>query len=247
VENFNGYSPPEDERVNEHDQGSGADYKECIDFWGQEMLNDSAYPKEAPGLKDAITAYREALNPLCRKLFHCFGVYLKLEDPEFFNKRHTAVDDLRIKSHTDIRLNYYMGLDPDTEFPENALRLGEHNDWGTMTFLLQDDVGGLEAKRTDGQWVPVPPIPGTIVLNAGLILELWSGGHFPATYHRVRVLKPKAKVPRQSIGYFIQPDADSDCIPLVKEKEGWNPAYPKCDNGYTHWDYFRDRVRGSRY
>jgi len=65
-------------------------------------------------------------------------------------------------------------------FPFIHFRLGPHADYGTITFLIQDDVGGLEARDQEGNWVPVPPIPNSIVLNAGLILEMWSGGLFPA-------------------------------------------------------------------
>jgi isopenicillin N synthase-like dioxygenase len=61
----------------------------------------------------------------------------------------------------------------------------------------------------------------------------------------VRLIKDDANKPRQSIGYFIQPDGDVHCVPLVPEKKDWNPQYPKVDQ-QTHFEYFKDRVRGSR-
>jgi isopenicillin N synthase-like dioxygenase len=72
-------------------------------------------------------------------------------------------------------------MSEDEGIIENVMRCTEHQDWGTITFLYQDHVGGLEAKMTNGQWVPVKPVKDGIVLNAGLILEMWSGGLFPAT------------------------------------------------------------------
>jgi len=51
---------------------------------------------------------------------------------------------------------------------ENSFRLQTHSDWGTMTFLYQDEVGGLEAQMTNGQGVPVTPIKDSLVLNAVL-------------------------------------------------------------------------------
>ncbi|OXA51656.1 2-oxoglutarate-Fe(II) type oxidoreductase ppzD [Folsomia candida] len=250
VENFNGYTPAEDEQLNETvgtTNKSGHDYKEAWDSWGKEMLSEANYPSEVPGMKKSVDDFRLSLVTLCKKLFLCFGHYLKLEDPEFFLQRHRALDDLNIKSHNDIRTNYYMALNSSEvdEITEDAMRLNEHNDWGTVTFLVQDSVGGLEAKKTNGDWIPVPPIENSIVLNAGLMLEMWSGGHFPATGHRVRLLKSQAKTVRQSIGFFVQPDGESNCIPLVPEKKDWHPAYPKVDKE-THFEYFRNRVAGSR-
>jgi len=246
LENFNGYTQADEERVAENNYSQGKDYKEAFDFWGPEMLKDGSYPREVPGLKEAITKFRLALTPLCKKLFYCFARYLDLEDLEFFNNQHKAIEDLNILSHNVIRTNYYMPLGPEqVPSSEDALRLGEHNDWGSVTFLVQDDIGGLEAKMSNGDWVPVPPIEGSIVLNAGLMLEMWSGGHFPATWHRVRLLKPKASILRQSLGYFIQPDGNVNCVPLIEEKENWVPIYPKVDTE-THWEYFKTRIRATR-
>ena len=39
--------------------------------------------------------------------------------------------------------------------------VGPHTDYGMCTFLLQDDVGGLEVEITDGKWIEAKPIPGT--------------------------------------------------------------------------------------
>ena len=48
--------------------------------------------------------------------------------------------------------------------------------------LFQDDVGGLEVETTQGVFVPVAPIPGTVVINIGDIhvtLDIRS-----STFHR---------------------------------------------------------------
>lgn len=64
--------------------------------------------------------------------------------------------------------------------------------------------------------------------------------------HRVRLLKDKLTAIRQSYGFFIQPDGDSNCLPLVEEKKEWKPMYPKMEKDENHFEYFRERVRGSR-
>ncbi len=63
-------------------------------------------------------------------------------------------------------------------------------DYGVLTILGQDDVGGLEVLTKDGQWIAAPPIPGTFVVNIGDMLETWTCGthstharHAPRTAH----------------------------------------------------------------
>lgn len=48
-------------------------------------------------------------------------------------------------------------------------------------------MGGLEVRSVDGSWHPATPIPGTIVVNVGDLLEIYTAGEFPATRHRVVV------------------------------------------------------------
>jgi isopenicillin N synthase-like dioxygenase len=245
VEMFHGYTPPEDENVGELETHNASDRKEAWDCWGLESMDEANYPSEIPGFKNAFDQCKKELAELTKKLLRAFAIYLKLDDPDFFIKRHRAIDDQRIRSHNVIRSNYYMPMEPNAELPKNGMRLGEHMDWGTMTFLFQDETGGLDAKKADGSWIPVPPMKDSIILNAGLMLEMWSGGHFPATPHRVRLVETHAYKLRQSVGYFIQPDGDSNCVPLVPEKPTWNPTYPKVDKE-THYEYFQDRVRATR-
>jgi len=121
---------------------------------------------------------------MAKKVFRAFAVYLELDDPDFFIKKHSIVFNPRPErnlNHTNLRTNYYWALGPEAVIGPDAMRLGAHNDWGTMAFLFQDQAGGLEAKHTNGTWIPVTPIPNSIVFNAGIMLEMWSGGHFIGT------------------------------------------------------------------
>ena len=60
-----------------------------------------------------------------------------------------------------------------------------HTDFGMLTVLAQDDVGGLEIQRLGGEWVAMPPLPGTLVVNVGDLLERWSNRRYRSTVHRV--------------------------------------------------------------
>ena len=68
-----------------------------------------------------------------------------------------------------VRLNYY----PPCPFPHLALGVGRHKDSGALTLLGQDDVMGLEVKRkSDGEWIPVKPLPHALVINVADILQV---------------------------------------------------------------------------
>jgi isopenicillin N synthase-like dioxygenase len=76
--------------------------------------------------------------------------------------------------------------------------VGPHKDsTGLFTFLSQDNVGGLEVLNKGGDWIPVPPVEGSLVVNIQQGFEAITGGVCGATTHRVIVgwlhlrLRPK--------------------------------------------------------
>lgn len=69
--------------------------------------------------------------------------------------------------------------------------VGSHKDGGFLTYLLQATPhAGLEVQNKSGQWIPVPPIQDTLVINVGRSLESITKGVCLATTHRVN-LKPE--------------------------------------------------------
>jgi isopenicillin N synthase-like dioxygenase len=89
---------------------------------------------------------------------------------------------------------------------------GEHTDYGALTLLTQLDGGGLEVRRRDGQWVPVPVIPGSFVCNIGECLMRASNDVYVATPHRVISTSPAQ---RHSIAFFFDPSPDALIAPLA--------------------------------
>ena len=77
-------------------------------------------------------------------------------------------------------------------------RISAHSDFGTLTLLFQDNVGGLEIAEPNstrtassaeaervGRFRHVEPIAGTVVVNVGYLLMRWSNGRWKSTIHRV--------------------------------------------------------------
>ncbi len=105
-----------------------------------------------------------------------------------------------------------------SELPSGAADLaqgrqgvGAHRDTGFLTFVHQDEVGGLEVEL-DGRFVPVPPHPGALVVNVGEMFQLVTQGYFRATVHRV--VSPPPGTERISVAYFFNPKLEATLTPV---------------------------------
>lgn len=94
---------------------------------------------------------------------------------------------------------------------------GAHCDYGTFTLLCQDAESGLEAKLPGSErWQRVGHLPGSILINTGELLSLWTNEKFRALPHRVVVPEQAAiKVKgRHSMAFFVHPDNETEIVPI---------------------------------
>jgi isopenicillin N synthase-like dioxygenase len=112
-------------------------------------------------------------------------------------------------------LNYYPATPPGQE-PNWGF--SPHSDYGSFTILVQDRSGGLEARNADGEWVAIPPIPGTMVVNVGDLLQRWTNDVFVSSLHRVLNRGTDA---RMSISFFVyaNPRAEIACLDTCKSAD----------------------------
>ncbi len=89
--------------------------------------------------------------------------------------------------------------------------VGMHHDSGLVSFVLQDDVGGLQVEL-DGTLVDAAPKPGTYVMNLGEMLQAATNGYLRATKHRVQSPPPGRE--RLSVAYFFHPRLDAVFAPI---------------------------------
>ncbi|KZV26187.1 hypothetical protein F511_06354 [Dorcoceras hygrometricum] len=75
---------------------------------------------------------------------------------------------------------------PPCPEPELTVGMLPHSDYGFLTLLLQDEIRGLQIHHRD-QWVTVEPVPGSLVVNVGDHLEIFSNGRYKSVLHRVLV------------------------------------------------------------
>ncbi|XP_008224728.1 PREDICTED: 1-aminocyclopropane-1-carboxylate oxidase 1 [Prunus mume] len=116
---------------------------------------------------------------------------------------------------------------PPCPKPDLIKGLRAHTDAGGIILLFQDDkVSGLQLLK-DGQWIDVPPMHHSIVINLGDQLEVITNGKYKSVMHRV-IAQPDGT--RLSIASFYNPGDDAFICPapalLEKETEKIS-AYPK--------------------
>jgi isopenicillin N synthase-like dioxygenase len=114
--------------------------------------------------------------------------------------------------------------------PEGAVRAAPHEDINLITILPAADAPGLQVQDQGGHWHDVPADPGSVVINAGDMLELASGGYYPSTTHRVvNPAGPDAGRSRMATPLFLHPADEVELAP-----------------GFTAFDFLSDRLRQIR-
>jgi isopenicillin N synthase-like dioxygenase len=121
----------------------------------------------------------------------------------FFAQRHRG-ENVTLRF-----LHYPAGLVPRSDAQLGA---GAHTDYGSITLLFQDEIGGLEVLGADGAWQPAAPVPDAALINTGDLMEHWTNGLFRSTLHRVRPISGSRD--RYSIALFVDPDAavEIECV-----------------------------------
>ena len=162
-----------------------ADLKESF-IWGYE--NDSAvapddhplrgpnrWPEFVPEMQRISMAYFDSAHEVAHHLMRGFALGLGLDDNFFLR---TAARPLSRASYV------YYPAQPEA-FGEDQFGVGPHTDFGVLTILCQDGLGGLQIEDLNGDWVQAPPIEGSLVVNVGDLLSRWTGGAYRSTPHRV--------------------------------------------------------------
>ena len=172
-----------------------------------QMHGPNQWPVQLPMLRTEMLEYFAAMEVLAAPLLHGFSMALGLA-PDRFDAWHRTPMSV-------LKLNHYP---PQVITDESDLiGVGGHCDGGSFTILWQDSQGGLEVKNKRGEWVGVPPIEGTFVINIANLLQRWTNGRFSSTEHRVINRFGKD---RYSIAFFVYPGAAAVISPLVNQSEG---------------------------
>ena len=116
------------------------------------------------------------------------------------------------------------------------MALHHHTDSGILTLLCQDMTGGLQTHSQQHGWIDVPPTEGTIVVNIGDAIQVWSNDNYRAALHRVVPVSAEGDG-RYSTAYFYSPKRDAILEPLPPLYDG-EPRF----KSFTWREYIKGRL-----
>ncbi|KAG6775702.1 hypothetical protein NC652_013652 [Populus alba x Populus x berolinensis] len=194
--------------VSSHLQGEAVqDWREIVTFFSYPIRTRdySRWPDKPEAWKAVTEEYSKKLMELACKLLGVLSEAMGLET-EALTKACVDMDQKVV-------VNFY----PKCPQPDLTLGLKRHTDPGTITLLLQDTVGGLQATRDNGKtWITVQPVEGAFVVNLGDHGHYLSNGRFRNADHQAVV---NSNSSRLSIATFQNPAPDATVYPL-KIREG---------------------------
>lgn len=139
-----------------------------------------------------------------------------------------------------IRLNHYPPCpDPVADNDrfvshEGHLGISHHTDAGAVTVLVQDSQPGLQV-FAQGKWITLERPPGSLIINIGDIVQVWSNDRYRAPVHRVLANQTN---PRISIPYFLNPAYETNYAPLTDDAPHYRPI---------NWGEFRTKRSAGDY
>ncbi|MDB4837704.1 2OG-Fe(II) oxygenase [Marinomonas sp.] len=170
------------------------------------MYGPNQNPKD-PQTLEVLQDYYVDVFDIAMKLLTAMAQALSLEE-HFFTRCFT--DHVTV-----LRMIHY----PPRPTDEHDNGAGEHTDYGCVTLLLQDQIGGLQVRNRNNEWVDATPIENTLVVNIGDLMQHWTNDEYVSTAHRVRA--SKSEIHRYSFPFFVEPDYETEvsCVPTCSSQE----------------------------
>jgi len=159
--------------------------------------------------RQTIDSYHATMWQLAQDVLRVIALSLNLGPDTFdeFGQNALAI----------LRLLHYPPQPPDASEDERGI--GAHTDFGGITLLLQDDVGGLQVYDTPtSSWIDVAPTPDAYVINLGNLMMRWTNDKYISNLHRVI---NKSGKERYSIPFFFSgnPDYTVKCLETCVDAE----------------------------
>ncbi|CAE6904876.1 isopenicillin N synthase family oxygenase [Vibrio sp. B1FLJ16] len=212
-ETLRGYIPLYGENV---DPGNTRDVKEAFDFGLHEeqvspFFGPNQMPEGFPEFKQVCEEYHSAMLVLAEKLIAGIALSLGLPMDYFANKQSKPITIQRLLHYPPQEGQVY----------QEEIGIGAHTDYGFLTILSQDMVGGLQVRNRAGEWVSAPPVEDAFIVNIGDLVQTLTNDRYISTLHRVI---NTSGAQRYSIPFFIDMDFDAviEVVPTCVSED--NPS-----------------------
>jgi isopenicillin N synthase-like dioxygenase len=195
-----------------------------------EVMAANLWPADVPGFKETFLEIFDAFDTAGLRILEAIARYLKLA-PDYF-------EDTVSDGNSVLRLLHY----PPTPGDGPNVRAGAHEDINTITLLLGAEEAGLQLLDRNGEWLPITPNEGELVVNIGDMLQRLSNNVLRSTTHRVVNPPPERRgFSRYSMPFFLhfRPDFLIETLPDCVSAERPN-AYPVPISSH---DYLLERLR----
>jgi len=160
---------------------------------GQPLRGPNQWPDGVPGFREAFTTYFDEIARCGQTLLSAVAASLGVAADFFVGKYDKPLQRTQA---------VYYPPHP-TQHEGELFGVAPHTDYGCVTLLWQDEVGGLEVMTRAGDWVDAPPVPDTLVINLGDLLQRWSNDRYFSNRHRVTNRSGRERL---SIATFYDPD-----------------------------------------
>ena len=151
------------------------------------------------------------MSTLSFKLMELFALALDLPKTFFSDKIDCHQSSLRLLNYPPIQ-NFNIGNHVNSEAIQ--IRASEHSDYGILTILKQDDIGGLQVRHSHNskrsfEWEDVMPFDEHFIVNIGDLMMRWTNDKWKSTVHRVIAKQGTYESSRQSVAFFFNPNIDA--------------------------------------
>lgn len=194
------------------------------------LMADNIWPDELPDFRSTFLTLYAALDRAGERVLEGVARYLGLP-PHWFD---ATVEN----GNSVLRLLHY----PPVRADASGIRAAAHEDINTITLLLGAEEAGLELLDREGNWLPVRPRPGELVVNVGDMLQRLTNNVLRSTTHRVVNPPPERRgVSRYSMPFFLHFHPEFDIETLPQCVSGERPdQFPEPINSH---EFLQQRLR----
>lgn len=144
------------------------------------------FPAQPATFQLALENYYAAMEDLAALLLRIFAMALDLPPTFFQDKMDHHMSALRVLNYfaVDFDASTSNNDKNDNDKAARPLRAGAHTDYGALTILksggpglqVRKDVGGNGKDTHTQEWVDVPDLPASYIINLGDLMQQWTNG-----------------------------------------------------------------------